>query len=224
MLCDSFFFMNTSENHIDISFKARYFTWGDLNPETKTIWFAVHGYGQLAKFFIRKFQVLDPQKHFVIAPEGLSRFYLRDFEGRVGATWMTRENRLVDIKNYITYLDTLFKEIQGSDHSARINILGFSQGAATVCRWITEGNITYDRLILWAGIFPPDLQIDAAKDILQDKKISMVIGDQDEYLNPERIAEFNSISQRLKISPEIIKYSGGHSIDEKTLRRIAGED
>jgi predicted esterase len=216
--------MDSRENHIDISFKARYYTWGDLTPDSRTIWFAVHGYGQLAKFFIRKFKELDPQKHFVVAPEGLSRFYLQGSEGRVGATWMTRENRLVDIRNYITFLTNLFEKISDSQSSAKINILGFSQGAATVCRWITEENITYDRLILWAGIFPPDLQINSARRSLQDKKINLVIGDQDEYLNPARIAEMNSISKKLNVTPEIIHYSGGHNIDAETLKEIADED
>ena len=36
-----------------------------------------------------------------MAPEGLSRFYLEGFSGKVGATWMTREDRLNDIDNYL---------------------------------------------------------------------------------------------------------------------------
>ena len=38
----------------------------------------MHGYGQLAEYFIRKFNVLEEQNICVIAPEGFSRFYLEN--------------------------------------------------------------------------------------------------------------------------------------------------
>jgi hypothetical protein len=46
-----------------------------------------------------------------VAPEGLSRFYFEGgFHGpgsKVGATWMTREDRLAKIEDYVGYLDAL---------------------------------------------------------------------------------------------------------------------
>lgn len=213
--------MDSHEHHLGITYQARYYTYGNLSGSTKNIWFVIHGYGQLAKYFIKKFEVLDPDENFVVAPEGLSRFYLQGFEGRTGATWMTREDRLTDIRNYVSYLDTLYSKVIPPKNTAAINILGFSQGAATVCRWITEGNISFNRLILWAGIFPPDLEIKAARQSLSDKPVQLIIGDQDDYLTPERIDEMEKISRILQVKPEIIKYSGGHHIDSKILLRLA---
>ena len=40
----------------------------------------------------------------IIAPQGLHKFYLEGTSGRVGASWMTKENREDDIKNYLVYL------------------------------------------------------------------------------------------------------------------------
>ena len=96
------------EQEIHIDYKARYCTLGDFNEATRKIWFVLHGYGQLARFFIRKFKTLSDEGVYVIAPEGLSKFYLEDVttraqsgNSRVGAAWMTSENRLADIENYI---------------------------------------------------------------------------------------------------------------------------
>ena len=94
-------------NKIKISKTAKYTTYG--NPDKASIIiFALHGYGQLVQFFIRKFQVLDAEQYFVVAPEGLHRFYLKGSSGRVGASWMTKEERQSDIEDYINYLDDLF--------------------------------------------------------------------------------------------------------------------
>ncbi|MCZ8216519.1 MAG: phospholipase, partial [Cyclobacteriaceae bacterium] len=86
--------MNT--HTISFQFKARYQTLGKLDANTRKVWFVLHGYGQLAEYFLRKFKSLEAQEIFVIAPEGLSRFYMEDVtrrsqggSQRVGATWMT---------------------------------------------------------------------------------------------------------------------------------------
>jgi predicted esterase len=103
-----------AEHHLIFNFKARYYSSGEITTNTKDVLFILHGYGQLAQYFIRKFAALETKDVVVIAPEGLSRFYLEPIEGagrktnRVGATWMTKEDRLVDIENYVNYLDTVF--------------------------------------------------------------------------------------------------------------------
>ena len=39
------------EQELYFNYKARYYTQGELTTTTKKIWFVLHGYGQLAKFF-----------------------------------------------------------------------------------------------------------------------------------------------------------------------------
>src|SRR5687767_5276492 len=142
------------ELNVSFNFQARYFKVGEINEHTKAVWFVLHGYGQLAQYFLTKFNALTTQGVCVIAPEGLSRFYLEDVNtrnqtgnNRVGATWMTRENRLMDIENYITFLDTVYQAEVGN-RLIPVTILGFSQGAATASRWAVQNNIKYERLIL----------------------------------------------------------------------------
>ena len=132
----------TKQHHLNIQFKARYFTSGELNDNTRYIWLVFHGYGQLAKYFIRNFYDLNDD-HFVVAPEGLSRYYLADTSGRVGASWMTKEDRLTDIQNQISYISEIYKSVELEiENGTELIVLGFSQGTATALRWIVNQNIS----------------------------------------------------------------------------------
>ncbi|MDZ4714460.1 MAG: alpha/beta hydrolase [Cytophagales bacterium] len=214
------------EKKTAFQFDARYYTAGDLNASTRQVWIVFHGYGHLAQYFLRKFQSLTTDHTFIIAPEGLSRFYLSELtdvgrrDNKVGATWMTRENRLMDIENYIRYLDSVFEQELGTMAKLPITLFGFSQGCATVCRWAVEGRVKFDRLILWAGLFPPDMDFEKGHEVLASRDTYMVIGDQDPFLTPERIKEFDQLADKLRIQPKKIQFSGEHEIHEETLRQF----
>src|SRR5437868_14633480 len=147
------------EHHIGVSRTARYFTLGESLRGVAEVWFVCHGYGQLAARFLEKLRVLDDGRRHLVAPEGLSRFYLTESptERRVGASWMTREDRLHEIDDYVRYLDAVHADLQRPN--ARITALGFSQGSATVCRWAALGTARIDRVIVWGGEVPPDLDL-----------------------------------------------------------------
>ena len=82
--------MGVHEHSIKVENTAHYVSLGELNRETKEIWIVCHGYGQLAKFFIRKFKILQKESVYIVAPQGFHKFYLKGFSGRVGASWMTK--------------------------------------------------------------------------------------------------------------------------------------
>lgn len=214
------------ERTLTFDFKPRYYTLGQLSTSTRQIWFVLHGYGQLARYFIRKFAVLTGQHIYIIAPEGLSRFYLENLQSsgrvndRVGASWMTKENRTVDIENYLEYLNVVAESQIGKENQIPVTLLGFSQGAATASRWAASRKIKFQRLILWAGIFPPDLDLESGKGAFQEKEILVVHGKADPYLNDSRFAEMNIISSTLGITPQLISFDGGHELEEKTLLKI----
>lgn len=202
---------------------ARYFTLGKLNEQTKQLWFVCHGYGQLAEYFIRKFEVLNDGNTFVVAPEALSRFYLEGFSGRVGASWMTKTEREIEIRDYTNYLSGLFKHL--TEHKdltgIHITVLGFSQGVATVCRWLTAHNILFDRLILWAGIFPPDLNKDFVFNIeqLQNSELFVIYGNQDPMLKPEHLEELGNF-KKIKPDLNVVRFEGKHELNEGILIQI----
>lgn len=208
----------------EFKFKGRYFKLGEIHAQTKAVWFVLHGYGQLAQYFLPKFKCLTAHNICVIAPEGLSHYYLQDAvtrsktgSKRVGASWMTRENRLTDIENYLTYLDTIFEREIGNNKNLDITLLGFSQGAATASRWALNDSIYFRRLILWAGILPPDMDFEKDKQLLQEKEVRIVYGKNDPYLNESRFGEMKALSEKLAINPEPMVFDGAHEIHEATL-------
>ena len=76
---------SVEENHLMVSKTARFFSLG--NPRSaRHLLVVVHGYAQLPEFFIRKFAFLEERGVYIVAPEGLHRFYCQGTSGRVGAS------------------------------------------------------------------------------------------------------------------------------------------
>jgi len=194
---------------------ARYFTLG--SPQhAADVWLVCHGYGQLASRFLERFRPIEAERRCIVAPEGLSRFYLTEHpaERRVGATWMTREDRLHEIDDYVRYLDGVYGNVV--PRSARVTALGFSQGTATVCRWAGLGSSRIDRLIVWGGEVPTDLDLKR----LRVPSLTLVYGTRDELFTPKIIAATEERLRAHQIGYELMPFEGGHEIDETTLRRL----
>jgi predicted esterase len=194
---------------------ARYFTLGA--PErAASLWFVCHGYGQLAARFVERFRSLESPERCIVAPEALSRFYLSEqpAERRVGATWMTREDRVHEIEDYVRYLDAVYRAVPPP--AAQVTALGFSQGTATVCRWAALGTARIDRVIRWGGEVPPDLDLTR----LRVPKLVLVYGTRDEFFTPKVVAANEARLRAHDIAYELVSFEGGHEIDEMTLRSL----
>jgi hypothetical protein len=70
-----------------------------------------HGYAMLSEFFIKKFNVLNDGETLIVAPEALNRFYITENFSRVGASWMTKEDRENDILENNRYIESLYQKI-----------------------------------------------------------------------------------------------------------------
>lgn len=209
--------MQSTENHIIVQKTARYHTLGDAK-QPKKIWIICHGYGQLAKFFIRKFRVLANDKTILVAPEGLSKFYLGGNNGRVGASWMTKDDRENDIKDYIAYLNTLYDHlIDQYGPEVQFGVIGFSQAAATVSRWINDGHAQVHKLILWASMFPPDIDFEVSRVIYQNLDLQWIVGDEDEYLDRMDIEKHRALLDKEDIPYQFHLFKGKHDIYESVL-------
>lgn len=199
-------------NYIQTSKTARYYTLGKFDESTDEILFVLHGYGELASEFISKFTSLENGKRFIIAPEAMNRFYLRGLYGKVGATWMTKEDRENEIKDYINYLDNVYNLLlQNKTSGVKVRLLGFSQGGATASRWFTETECKIDELILWGSSVPHDINYSKLKSKLTSKLI-YIIGDKDKFITKEKLTEELELLDQNKIDYEIKKYSGKHDI------------
>ncbi len=210
------------EHRISFEFNGRYEMLGQPSDQTEQLWFVCHGHGQLAKYFIKKFETLNDGKHLIVAPEGLFRYYLQGFTGRVGATWMTKEDRASDIQNYLTFLSSVMEEVkQKLSPTVIVTLFGFSQGAATISRFATQTDVAFDRLVLWAGIFPPDLPPLESQRRLFDKACFLVYGLKDQYLTEARIKEQESIAAQIKVTPEVVTFEGKHELNDQVIQQIS---
>jgi predicted esterase len=211
------------EHHLTVRKTARYFTLGTIGPDIEKIWLTCHGYAQLAADFIPGFEPLNNGRHLVLAPEALSRFYLRGFAGRIGATWMTKEDRLNEINDYVNYLEDLLTAIKTelNNDSVKINAMGFSQGTATISRWFVNTNHKVDNLILWAGAMPPELPGGSAQQRFNGTNLIYVLGDEDPYYEePALKAELFRLKSA-GLQPNVLRFKGGHVIDPEMLVRLS---
>lgn len=209
------------EHQIDFSFTGRYYSLGEPSEQIEHLWIVCHGQGHLAQYFIKKFECLNNGKNLIIAPEGLSKYYLNGQSGRVGANWMTKENRLIDINNYLNFLEKVITNVKSNlNPNVKVTLFGFSQGAATISRFTTQTEVVFERLILWAGIFPPDLPPLAGTEKLKQKKIYWVYGERDPYLSHILFKEQEEIAKQLNAAPEAISFDGKHELNDEVLQRF----
>ncbi len=206
---------------ISITKTAHYYTIGTPGKHIQYCWIVCHGYGQLAQYFIRKFDVIANADTLIIAPEGLSRFYTEGFSGKVGASWMTKEDRLIEIDDYSNYLATLYNQFTAQlADNVQIIFLGFSQGCATQLRWILQKFPRFDHLILWAGLLPEDLDYLSHQDYFTDKKLHFVYGTNDSFITPERLQQHEQLIENQHLKLNVLSFEGAHTIDRPTLQTL----
>lgn len=218
-------------HQIRVSRTARYEMLGRADGALRELWFVLHGYGQLAASFIEQFKPLDDGTRLVVAPEALNRFYLDGVdtlpaaERAIGATWMTREDRLSEIEDYVAYLDAVHarvrNDLRGRAPELRVVVLGFSQGTATAVRWTVQGKVRPSDLVLWGGFPPPERSWPARVDSSGPPRLHVVIGTRDRFVPEDRQAQEEMKLRERDIPYRIVRYEGGHGINASALRELA---
>lgn len=217
--------MEPVEHHIAVRRTARYWSLGGPGEELRELWIVCHGYGQLAERFLRRFRPIATPDRWIVAPEALNRFYLDGIgvhgpDSPVGGTWMTREDRLTDIEDYVAWLDTLHDHLaQAIDEETRITVLGFSQGTATVARWAARTARRIDHVILWAGGLPPELAL--GPDLFGPARLTLVAGENDPLVKPESLARAHEALQAAGRASTLHTYAGEHDIPADAIGAIA---
>jgi len=210
------------EHRLVTTRRARYYTIGGGAQPLAEAWIVLHGLGQLASVFITYFQSIDTPDRLIVAPEALNRHYImpegggRSKDAKVGATWMTRQDRENEIADYVDYLDAVWREVGGA---SRVTVLGFSQGVATAARWIAMGKSRIDRFVAWAGQIPPDVDPSAFTKLSEG--VTIVTGSTDEFSSWIAEGDDKGRLEAVGIKPEMLTFDGGHRMDRLTLDAIA---
>ena len=210
--------MDYKEHHISFEKTGRFYTHGDPQ-KAKTLVLALHGYAQLARDWVDIFKDMDPSEFYIVCAEGPHRFYHKGRQGQVVASWMTKEDRLNDIKDYIAMLNNVYAEVTQHGSFDRKVLLGFSQGGATASRWIELGEHDLDIFILWASVFPPDLEQKFVSP-LDTTKNYFVVGDNDEYFDRDRKSRQFRFLEEMGMNFELVNFNGNHRVDIPTLQKI----
>lgn len=218
--------------HVEVTRRARVSSLGGDPEMERSRWWVLHGYRQLAPRFLRRFEGIATRERKIVAPEALSRFYLapgdrpHDGRDRVGASWMTREDREMEIRDYIGYLDRALEDprLDGKGPGVVRTVLGFSQGGHTAARWITLSRHRFcDRLILWGVALPPDLP-DSARARLSELELILVRGDSDTLRGREEEETEERTLRGWGVEWRELRHPGGHRVDEGLLGELAEEE
>ncbi len=207
------------EHHITVPRTARYHIIGDA-ANAHALWIVLHGYGQLARFFLRPFEGLEGTR-LIAAPEGLSRFYTDADHSRMGATWMTREDRDAEIADQASYLNALAESLLAQcPPGTPLHVLGFSQGVATACRWAVANTSPISRLVLWGGSMPPELLAPALAAKWQRSPITLVHGNADTIVGIDKLEESEARLRDAHVPFRTVQFAGGHVLNRLVLKQV----
>lgn len=199
------------EHRLRVARSARVFTLGGASA--REAWVLLHGYGRLAERFLRFFQPIATPERLLVAPEGLSRFYLDGGSGKVGASWMTREDREADIADNLAYLEQVRREVVPP---VPLTVLGFSQGVATAARWAAVTTPVPRRLIAWGSLLPED--VPPAR--FEGMRITCVVGERDDWAPPVRVEAEAAAMRQAGLEASVIRFPGGHELDADVVARL----
>jgi len=210
--------MQPTAHHLPVQRTAHFYTLGNPSPKVKRMWFACHGYGQLASMFIRKFDQQAGEEDYVVAPEGLSRFYWNGWSGKVVASWMTSADRLDEIADYSAMLSTIFHQQRALLPSdVEVILFGFSQGCATTVRWMLREQPHFDHLWLWAGQIPEDVNYDGIRDYWNSKQLHAFFGTEDPLITLDRLEVVRGFIAASGLQIQEHSYQGDHRVIREVL-------
>ena len=209
--------MKVQEKDVVYSNRNTYATLNSLTEKTKYVWLVFHGIGFLSRYFLRYFSDFSMEEHYFIAPQAPSKYYLNGEYKHVGASWLTRENTLVEKDNVMAYLDKVW-ESENIPEQSKLIIFGYSQGVSIATRFLAHSRIIPEKLILYSGGVPEELNSEDFNFLSKDIEITFIYGEQDPYLNPQRM-EHEQVKLNTMFGDKygLMPFEGGHELKKEIL-------
>ncbi len=213
--------MKSTEKRVQYEVSNTYATLNSLTADTRNIWMVFHGIGYLSRYFLRHFEGLDPEANYFIAPQAPSKYYLGNAYKHVGASWLTRENTSEEIENVMNYLDEVYHAEDLPEDGERL-LFGFSQGVSIAMRWLALRKPKCDRLILYAGGIPKELNEEHFKFLENsDIKVTVIAGSGDEFITPKRFnEELSRLHQFFPNKVDAITFDGDHEMQKSIIQQL----
>ncbi|MBS9462113.1 esterase [Flagellimonas sp. 389] len=209
------------EKTVSYNTKNTYVTLNTLTHETKNVWVVFHGIGYLSRYFIKHFERLNTNQNYIIAPQAPSKYYLKNEYKYVGASWLTKENTLMETENVLNYIDAVFNAEQ-IPPEVNLIVFGFSQGVSIATRWVTKRKIQCESLILYAGGIPNELTKEDFEYLNWNATtVKIVYGEKDDYLNEERLKQEKvKIDKLFQGNAKLIRFEGGHEMNTEVIKNL----
>jgi predicted esterase len=210
--------MNSTENEIYYTINNSYSTLNTLTKNTKNVWFVCHGMGYLSRYFIQYFKGLPAEENYIIAPQAQSKYYQTSKFKHVGASWLTKENTLMEIENVMRYFDAVF-ENEDLPKDKNLIVFGYSQGVSVAMRYIAKRSLQCSQLIVHSGGIPKELQPNDFKFL--NAKVTLIYGTQDEFLDEKRIALEREKAEALFGNRlNILPFDGKHAVNVELIKTL----
>ncbi|MEJ2163007.1 MAG: esterase [Robiginitalea sp.] len=195
-----------------------YATLNAWTGDTERIWMVFHGIGFLSRYFLRYFTHLDPVKNYIIAPQAPSLYYLDSNYRNIGASWLTREQTQRNMNNLLNYLDALYGA-EALHKAPKLTLMAYSQGVSVLCRWVAARKIPCERIILYAGRVPDELDPSDFAHLSSQTAVEFYAGDSDPYLHTDqRPVLEDRLKQVFGNRLRLHYYEGGHELKSDLIR------
>ena len=210
--------MNSTEKEIYYTINNSYSTLNKLTKATKNVWFVCHGMGYLSRYFIQYFKGLQPDENYIIAPQAQSKYYQASKFKHVGASWLTKENTLVETENVMTYFDAVLDN-ESIPKDKNLIVFGYSQGVSVAMRYLAKRKLDCTQLILHSGGIPKEL---TPRDFeFLNAKTTLIYGTQDEYLNEKRFAYETERAESLFGNKlKVLPFEGKHVVNVNLIETL----
>ena len=130
---------------------------------------------------------------------------------------MTRADRLAEIDDFCRYLDLVHDHVRRVAPNALLVCFGFSQGAATVMRWLDRSRPPRGPIVLWSGTPPEDIDY-RPRSYFEQIPLLVRWGDADPLVQWERARQrFGEVG----LPYEFEAFAGRHRIEPEPLRQVA---
>ncbi|MFT4669794.1 MAG: putative esterase [Flavobacteriaceae bacterium] len=211
------------EKQVSYTTTNTYHTLNKYTAKTKNVWLIFHGMGYLSRYFIQHFSRLDATENFIVAPQAPSKYYQGKNFKHVGASWLTRENTLLETENVLAYIDQIF-ETEKLSEASNLIVLGYSQGVSIATRWLASRKINCEHLVLHSGGIPKELTQESFEYMPASTAVTYLYGADDQYINEARITEEelkgnNLFGKRLNIEV----FEGIHEVNREFLLELSNK-
>ena len=213
-------FVEMLKKYIQVRRTARFFLSKEPDEQIKTVLVVLHGYAQNGDDFLEAFGELKRDDLLILAPEGLSKFYWKDFTSDPSSSWMTSLERENEILDTMRYLEQVVLDIKAQLPCRNVEFvcLGFSQGAATASRLVCNPYLSFTKLLLYGGAPAHDLHWQVLLEVLE---FHLIYGDNDALVSESQVTKVKKLIESKRFPVRVHPYKGKHKIEAAGLQIVA---